>query len=117
MSHSAWSFDFCQIFHRFRDLVKHSITLVLVQHLTSAEEYRELYFVAFFQKFTGVIELDSQVVFVGSRPESDFLQRCSVVLTFFTSLASLALLLIQPLAIIHYPAHRWVARWCDFHKV
>ena len=55
--------------------IKYLIALVLVQHLTTAEEHCELHLVAFFQKLTGVIKLDSQVVSVGFRPESDFLQR------------------------------------------
>ena len=58
MSHPARPLDLGQIFHRFGNLVKYSITLVLVQHLTAPEEHRELYLVAFGQKSTGVIELD-----------------------------------------------------------
>ena len=98
-------------------MVKNYVPLVLVQNLASAEEHCELDLVAFFQKFTGVIELNRQVVLVGLRPESDFLQRPGVVLAFFMRFTGLALLLIQPLAIIHYPTNRRVALWCNFHKV
>jgi len=88
-----------------------------VQQLTSAEEHRELHFVAFLQKFPGVIDLDSQVVFVGFGPEPDFLQRPSVVGALFVRVAYLALLLIQPFAVIHNPADRRVAFGGNLHKV
>jgi len=88
-----------------------------VEQLTSAEEHRELHFVAFLQKLAGVIDLGSQVVFVGFGPEPDFLQRSHVADALFVRVAYLAFLLIQPFAVIHYPADRRAAFGGDLHKV
>jgi len=115
--HCAWSLHLGQILQRFGDFIEHRISLVFVQHLPSAEEYCELHLVAFFKEFTGVSEFDVEVVFVGFRSQSDFLQRCGMVMMFFMRLANLSFLLVKPLAVVHYPTDRWVARWCDFHKV
>lgn len=91
--------------------------MVLVQHLASSEEYRELHPVAFFEEFTCVIYLYIQVVLFGFRPESDFLQCRGVLLVFFMCLTCLSFLLIQPLAVIYYPANGRLTRWSDFYKV
>ena len=117
MSHFAGSLNLCQILQRFSDMVKHFVTPVLVQHLTSPEEHSKLHSVAFLQKFPGVIELDNQVVLVCFWPEPNSFQRCRVMLAFFMTLANFSLLLIQPLTIIHYPTNRRVARWRHFHKI
>ncbi len=40
-----------------------------------------------------------------------------MVVMFFVRLANLSFLLVKPLAVIHYPTDRWVARRRDFYKV
>jgi hypothetical protein len=73
--------------------------------------------VALLDKFTGVIELNIEVVFFGLGSESDLLEGCSMVLVFFMGLANPAFLLILPLSIIHYPTNRGVAGGRYFDKV
>ncbi len=115
--HLGGLLNFGQFLQRFSYLLKHCIALVTVEHLTSAEEHCKLYFVSFFEEFTGVLELDIQVVFVCFGPEPDTLEGRGVVQVSLMSISNLSLLLIQPLAVIHYPANRRVALRGNFHKV
>jgi len=98
-------------------MLEYCVALVSVQHLSTAEEHCKLHLVAFSQKFAGVIELDIQVVLVGFGPEPDFLQCSGVLMGLFTTIATLAFLLIQPLAVIHYPADRRLAVGSDLDKI
>ena len=88
-----------------------------MQHLAPAEEHCELKFVALFKKFASVFELNLQVARIGFRSEPYFLQGNIVVLAFLMSLANLSLLLILPLAVIHYPTYGRVTGRGHFHKV
>ena len=117
MSHSAGRFEFSDLLHCFCYLFEEVIPSFLMHNLSAAKKHRELHFVSFFQEFTGVIELYSQIVLVGLGPESDFLERTGVVLALFAAFTIFTLLLIKPFAVVHYTANRRVAIRRDLHKV
>ena len=98
-------------------MLEHFIASVPVEHLASAEEHRELNFVALFKKFASVIEFNLKVACISFGSEPYLLQRCIVVLAFLMSFTNFAFLLILPLAVIHYPTYRWVTGRGYFHKV
>ena len=115
--HSARLLNLSHILQRLNNAIEHCIAVLLVQHLTSAEENGELYLVSFMQEFTSVIQLDVKVVPVGFRTKPNFLECAGVVLVFLMCVANPSFLLVQPFAVIHYTADRRFARWCDFDEV
>jgi hypothetical protein len=117
MRHSRLPLDLRQVLERLGNLAENLVTVIPMQHLAAAEEHGELYLVALFQEFSCMLELDIQIAFVSFRPEPNFLQRGGVMYMLLVRLASLALLLIQPLSIIHYSANGRVARRGDLHQV
>ena len=109
--------NLCQVLQRFGDVFEYFITPVLVQHLASPEKHCELYLVPLLQKCTGVIQFYIQIVLIGFGPKSDFLERSDVMMAFFAAFATLAFLLIQPFAVIHYATNRRGALRGNLHKV
>ena len=91
--------------------------MLCVEHLASSEEDCELYLVAFFKEFAGVIELDIEVVPFSFRAQPYLLKGHSVMVVFSVCGTQLSFLLIEPLAIIHYSANRRAAGGRDFDKV
>ncbi len=55
-------------------MLENLVAVVSMEHLASAEEHCELDFMAFFQEFSPMFELDFQIAFVGFRSESDFFE-------------------------------------------
>jgi hypothetical protein len=88
-----------------------------VQHLAASKEYCELYLVAFLQELACVIQLDIEIMLLGFGSEPDFLESHRVVVVFLVGLPKPAFLLIQPFAIIHYPADRRVTVRSDLDKI
>jgi len=117
MSHSAQRLRFGHILKVFRYLLKYFKSSVLVQHLASTEKHGELYLVPLSKKLTGMVELYGQIMLVGFRLESYFLQLRGVLMAFFTPFTKLSFLLIEPLAIVHYSADGRIAHRCNFHKI
>lgn len=101
--HPAGLINFRQIAHRLGNLVKKLVTLVPMGHLSAAENKRELHLVAFFDKLAGVFDLYINIVRVGFGAKANLLKRAGVM-GFLTRIPGLSLLLVEPFAVIHYPA-------------
>jgi len=71
----------------------------------------------FSKELTGMIDLNVKVVFFRLRTQPDLLERCRVAHILLVCLAKLALLLILPLAVVHYPADRRIARRSHLHEI
>jgi hypothetical protein len=117
MCHSGRALNLRQILQIFGDVFENFIAMVSMKHLASAEEHRELDFMTFFQEFSPVFELDFQIAFVGFWSEPNFLEGSGMTGVFLVGFASLSLLLIEPLAVIHDPTNRRIARWGHFHEI
>ncbi len=73
-----------------------------MSHFPAAEEHCELDLVALLDKFCGMVNLNVAVMVVNFRTQPYLLESSIVLL--FVGLLVLTLLLINPLAVIHYSA-------------
>jgi hypothetical protein len=89
---------------------------VLVGKLPASKDKGKLNLVPLFDKLTGVFDLNINIVLVGFGTQANLLKSAGVV-GFFAGLAGLSLLLIEPFAVVHYPANRRFAGRRHLDKV
>ena len=113
--HQGLAFEFALSFQLLDDLIHDPVAIFHVHHLAAAKQHRKLNLMPFFEKFSGMLDLNIAVMDVNFRPQSNLLQRHRMLL--FLAQFNLALLLIQVLTVIHNPAHWRLGIRRHLHKV
>ena len=115
--HSRGPLDRPQIQQRLGNILELFITVITMEHLTTTEKDRKLHLMPLFEKLTCVLDLDIEVVLLSLGTQPDLLERCGMTNILLIRLSCLALLLIQPLAVIHNSADGRIACGSNFYQV